>query len=98
MLVRAGDRAVMLAAPAEALRYFTQALDFTDDVLPRAKAGVYARLWFWRIPRSHLGLQTASRAETSCPAANDKDMSTRSQLPAANLARTDFHERAVSRD
>ena len=32
MLVRAGDRAVMLAAPAEALRYFTQALDFTDTV------------------------------------------------------------------
>ena len=37
MLVRAGDRAVMLAAPAESLRYFSQALDFTDDVLGRAR-------------------------------------------------------------
>jgi len=37
MLLRAGDRAAMLAAPAESLRYFTQALDLTDDVVGRSR-------------------------------------------------------------
>ena len=37
MLLRAGDRAAGLAAPAESLRYFTQALELTDDALGRAR-------------------------------------------------------------
>ena len=37
MLLRAGDRAAGLAAPVESLRYFTQALELTDDALGRAR-------------------------------------------------------------
>jgi class 3 adenylate cyclase/predicted ATPase len=37
MLLRAGDRATGLAAPVESLRYFTQALELTDDALGRAR-------------------------------------------------------------
>ncbi len=37
MLLRAGDRAAGLAAPVESLRYFTLALELTDDALGRAR-------------------------------------------------------------
>jgi tetratricopeptide (TPR) repeat protein len=93
MLVRAGDRAVMLAAPAEALRYFTQALDFTDDVLGRAKlderAGQAAAI-AGRFP------ETRAHMDRAIAAFESQGQVHAAARVSARLAEVDFYEDSLT--
>ena len=83
----------MLAAPAEALRYFTQALDFTDDVLGRARlderAGQAAAI-AGRVPetRAHM-----DRAIAAFEAQGQVHAAAR---VSARLAEVDFYEDSLT--
>ena len=93
MLVRAGDRAVMLAAPAEALRYFTQALDFTDDVLGRARlderAGQAAAI-AGRFP------ETRAHMDRAIAAFESQGQVHAAARVSARLAEVDFYEDSLT--
>jgi class 3 adenylate cyclase/tetratricopeptide (TPR) repeat protein len=93
MLVRAGDRAVMLAAPAESLRYFTQALDFTDDVLGRARlderAGQAAAI-AGRFP------ETRSHMDRAIAAFESQGQVHAAARVSARLAEIDFYEGSLT--
>jgi tetratricopeptide (TPR) repeat protein len=93
MLLRAGDRAATLAAPAESLRYFIQALELTDDALGRARLEERAGQAAATAGRSDEARHHMDRAMAAYTRHGDDHAAAR---VSARLAEVDFFEGSLT--
>ena len=88
-LVRAGERAVSLAAAAEAHHYYEQAADLTEDTLPGAELTFRAGQMAWQSNRPVEARALLERAHAIFAESGETHAAAR---VAVRLSNVDFHE------